>query len=92
MLRKVPRRCVANRKHRLSRLRCGVLVQASDTVYTQDLVAPRSQMLVETRGGEETRYLYGLRRLAALDAAAARTWPLHASLADGRGAAPRPGR
>jgi YD repeat-containing protein len=44
----------------------GVLVQAGATVYTQDLVAPLSQVLGETRGGEETRYhlalALGLRR------------------------------
>jgi hypothetical protein len=43
-------------------------------------VLPLSQVLEETRGGEDTRYLYGLQRLAALDTAAARTWELHDAL------------
>jgi hypothetical protein len=58
----------------------GVLVQAGSTFYTQDLVAPLSQVLGETRGGEEMRYLYGRDRLASLDAASARTWELHDAL------------
>jgi hypothetical protein len=41
------------------------------------LHSPLSQVLGETRGGEETRYLYERARLASLDAASARTWHLH---------------
>jgi RHS repeat-associated protein len=46
----------------------GVLVQAGDTCYTQDLAAPLSQILSD---GEQT-YLYGRDRLAAVGDT--RTW------------------
>jgi hypothetical protein len=53
-----------------------VLIQAGDTTYTQDLVAPLSQVLSD---GTST-YLYGHNRLAAVDASGTRTWALSDAL------------
>jgi hypothetical protein len=52
-----------------------VLIQAGDTTYTQDLVAPLSQVLSD---GTRT-YLYGHNRLATVDTSG-RTWELHDAL------------
>jgi hypothetical protein len=54
----------------------GVLVQAGTTFYTQDLVAPLSQVLSD---GTDT-YLYGHNRLASVDSTGTRTWELHDAL------------